>query len=83
MHIADPQFFSFFLKATLSKGTHVMITAFWFFWQLSWTTEYDQDVGNYKYNSGRGFYKGEIVDEDSAYSGFLTNKKWHLNEVAI
>ena len=81
--LLTPNFFPFFLKATLSKGTHTMITSFLFSWQLAWATDYDQDVGMYKYNSGRGFYKGEKVDEDSAYAGFLTNKKWHLNEVAI
>ena len=66
--------------------------------QLVWATEVDDDQGvtivsteymtqkgEYKYNHGRGYYRGEMVvlagkmDE----AGYLTNKKWHLNEVYL
>ena len=45
------------------------------------STEYVTQKGEYKYNHGRGYYRGEKVVLDSKIGGFLTNKKWHLNEV--
>ena len=66
--------------------------------ELAWATEVDsdQDVtivstdyvtqkGEYKYNHGRGYYRGEIVvlAEKMDGAGYLTNKKWHLNEVYL
>ena len=49
--------------------------------EQAWAIEYDEDQGKYKYNSGRGFYRGEKVVGKIPGGGYLTNKKWHLNEV--
>ena len=39
---------------------------------------------NEEINSGRGWYRSkERVAGDNPYTGYLTNKKWHLNEVII
>ena len=62
--------------------------------ELAWTTEVDHDKGltivsteymtqkgKYKYNSGRGYYRGEKLVGKIPEGGYLTHKKWHLNEV--
>ena len=67
----------------LSQGTHAHAQAFKFSNELAWATEYDHDQGRYKYNSGRGYYRGGKVDGMIPGGGHLTNKKWHLNEVDI
>ena len=37
---------------------------------------------NKEINSGRGWHRSkEKVAGDHPYGGYLTNKKWHLNEV--
>lgn len=37
---------------------------------------------NEKINSGRGWYRSkEKVEGMYPYAGYLTNKKWHMNEV--
>ena len=73
----------------LSRGTHAMMTSFMAPSQLAWAKEVDPDQeymnqkGEYKYNYGRGYYRGELVDltGNNGLGGYLTNKKWHLNEV--
>ena len=65
----------------LSHGTHAMMRPYMMKYELTWATEYDHDQGKYKYNKGRGFYRGEKVSGLLSGGGYLTNKKWHLNEV--
>ena len=69
----------------LSKGTHAFCAPYLYPYELAWAREYIQDQGRYKYNSGRGFYKGEEVVLAGVLpeAGYLTNKKWHLNEVDL
>ena len=80
----------------LSRGTHAMMPSYLFPYELAWATEVDDDQGvtivsteyvtqkgEYKYNYGRGYYRGEMVvlTGYTGLAGYLTNKKWHLNEV--
>ena len=67
----------------LSQGTHAQMMAYLWPSMSYWGTEYDHDQGRYKYNSGRGYYRGERVELAGVTPmvGFLTHKKWHLNEV--
>ena len=78
----------------LSRGTHAMLVSYLDPYELAWATEVDDDQGvtivsteymtqkgEYKYNYGRGYYKGELLEGDNPNTGYLTNKKWHLNEV--
>ena len=67
----------------LSRGTHATMRSSLSPEEVDWPTEYDHDQGRYKYNSGRGFYRGEKVVGKIPGGGYLTNKKWHLNEVYI
>ena len=70
-------------NAMLSQGTHATMRSSFPPDVLAWGTEYDYDQGRYVYNSGRGYYRGERVVLAGVMSeaGYLTNKKWHLNEV--
>ena len=67
----------------LNEGTHAQLVSLLLPFELKWGTEYDHDQGRYKRNSGRGYYRGEtlVLNGTIPYSGYLTNKKWHLNEV--
>ena len=78
----------------LSRGTHAMMVSSMAPHELAWATEVDDDQGvtivsteymtqkgEYKYNHGRGYYRGEMVDGIIPGGGYLTHKKWHLNEV--
>ena len=80
----------------LSRGTHAMMRPYLFPFELAWATEVDDDQGvtivsteyvtqkgEYKYNHGRGYYKGEklVFAGRIPGGGYLTHKKWHLNEV--
>ena len=65
----------------LSQGTHAQMMSFMEPFELAWGTEFDHDQGKYKYNSGRGFYRGEMVIMSIPQGGYLTHKMWHLNEV--
>ena len=39
-------------------------------------------MGEKHHPKGRGWYRSkEIVSGMNPYSGYVTNKKWHLNEV--
>ena len=59
----------------LGAGTHALMTASVLPYQLK--------LGK-KVNSGRGWYRSkEKVAGIFPYGGYLTNKKWHLNEVII
>ena len=64
----------------LSRGTHAMMTSYMAPHELARTTEIDHKF-KYKYNFGRGYYRGEILFGDNPISGYLTHKMWHLNEV--
>ena len=67
----------------LSRGTHAMIVSYLDPYMLDWATEYDQDQGRYVYNSGRGYYRGEMLVGEMGYpvAGYLTHKNWHFNQV--
>ena len=67
----------------LSQGTHAQLRSYMEPNELAWTTEYDHYQENYKYNRGRGYYRGEMLDGKIPGGGYLTNKKWHLNEVCL
>ena len=92
------QYYALIKNDLLSRGTHAMLKAFLGQRMERWSREVDPDQGvtiisteymtqkgEYKYNHGRGYYRGEMVvlagkmDE----AGYLTNKKWHLNEVYL
>ena len=80
----------------LSRGTHAKMEPYLAPYELAWAREVDDDKGvtivsteymtqkgEYKYNHGRGYYRGEMVVGKIPGGGYLTNKKWHLNEVYI
>ena len=82
------------MKASLRRGTHALMKSYMIPNELAWTTEVDHDKGltivsteymtqkgKYKYNSGRGYYRGEKLVGKIPEGGYLTHKKWHLNEV--
>ena len=55
----------------MGAGTHAQM-AYFLAWELF--EEYHPE--------GKGWYRSkDIVSGRSPYAGFLTNKKWHLNEV--
>ena len=59
----------------IGAGTHAMMTAYLDQWELAFGE-------NKEINSGRGWYRSkEKVAGKYPYGGYLTNKKWHLNEV--
>ena len=58
----------------LGAGTHATMTYFIDYVELGYGEEYHPD--------GRGWYRSkEIVSGRNPYAGYVTNKKWHLNEV--
>ena len=59
----------------IGAGTHAYMGSYIGPWELS--------LGeNEEINSGRGWYRSkEKVAGRFPYGGYLTNKKWHLNEV--
>ena len=80
----------------LSRGTHAYMTSYLSPSYLDWAKEVDDDQGvtivsteymtqkgEYKYNHGRGYYRGEkvVLTGNTGLGGYLTHKKWHLNEV--
>ena len=74
--IADDwdHFFNITAHDVLGAGTHARITYFVELYQLQLGEEYHPD--------GRGWYRSkDIVYGRNPYAGYLTNKKWHLNEV--
>ena len=90
------QFDAMIKNEMLSRGTHAMISSYLAPNELAWAKEVDDDKGvtivsteyviqkgEYKYNHGRGYYRGERLVGVNPMTGFLTNKKWHLNEVIV
>ena len=92
------QYYALIRNDLLSRGTHAMIKTHLGNKIGGWATDIDPDQGvtiisteyktlkgKYKYNHGRGFYRGQrvVLDEHSGQGGYLTNKKWHLNEVDL
>ena len=80
----------------LSRGTHAYMTSYLSPSYLDWAKEVDDDQGvtivsteymtqkgEYKYNYGRGYYRGERVVGKIPGGGYLTHKQWHLNEVYL
>ena len=57
----------------LSNGTHTML-------QPYLAPFHHELVKKYKYNHGRGYYRGEKLASKSSYGGYFTSKNWHLNE---
>ena len=59
----------------LGAGTHALMVSSLDPWELAYGE-------NKEINSGRGWYRSkEKVAGKYPYGGYLTNKKWHLNEV--
>ena len=58
----------------MGAGTHAQQTYF--------VDGYELDFGEKYHPEGRGWHRSkEIVSGVNPYAGYLTNKKWHLNEV--
>ena len=58
----------------LGAGTHAQMTYF--------IDTIEVEMGEKHHPNGRGWYRSkEIVSGMNPYSGYVTNKKWHLNEV--
>ena len=61
----------------IGAGTHARMAPYLTPWEL--LLGENEDI-----NSGRGWYRSkEKLAGDNPYAGYLTNKKWHLNEVII
>ena len=77
------QVFKMTKNELLSQGTHALMVSYLSSSTLAWATEFDHDKGKYKRNSGRGYYRGEMLVLTGVIpeTGYLTHKKWHLNEV--
>ena len=74
--IADDwdHFYNITAHDVLGAGTHAWMTFF-----VHW---YPLQLGEKYHPEGRGWHRSkEIVSGSSPYAGYLTNKKWHLNEV--
>ena len=75
------QFIEMTKNEFLSQGTHARMASVMVQYWFDLSTEYDHDQGKYRYNHGRGFYRGEKLSGKNPMAGYLTHKKWHLNEV--
>ena len=77
MIIADDwdHFYNMSEHYVIGAGTHAMMS--------SYLAPEELEFGeNEEINSGRGWYRSkESVSGKYPYGGYLTNKKWHLNEV--
>ena len=61
----------------IGGGTHATMASYLYPYELAYGE-------NKEINSGRGWYRSkEKVPGVYPYNGYLTNKKWHLNEVII
>ena len=61
----------------IGAGTHAIMASALYPEELSYGE-------NKEINSGRGWYRSqEKVAGKYPYAGYLTNKKWHLNEVDV
>ena len=80
------QYYEMTKNEMLNQGTHAkMASVQWVLASVGGRllTEYDEYLGKYKLNYGRGYYKGGKLSGMIPAAGHLTNKKWHLNEVDI
>ena len=79
------QYYAMTRNEMLSQGTHAQMLPYMDPVELVWATEVEPDQSEYKYNQGRGYYRGELVILAGVANGggYLTNKKWHLNEVYL
>ena len=58
----------------MGAGTHAQLNYF--------VESYELELGEEYHPKGRGWYRSkEKVSGSNPYAGYLTNKKWHLNEV--
>ena len=57
----------------MGAGTHARMISNLNWWEL--------DYGEKFHPEGRGWYRSKEKVAGNPYSGYLTNKKWHLNEV--
>ena len=80
LSFSSQQYQSMTRNEMLSQGTHAMMVSFLDPFELDWTDDRDNQ-GKYKYNRGRGYYRGDKVSGLNPITGYLSNKKWHLNEV--
>ena len=64
------------INEMLSRDTHATMAPV-----MSGFRSLLNEQGEYKYNHGRGVYRGDKVAGAVPQSGYLTNKMWHLNEV--
>ena len=74
--IADDwdHFFNLTAHDVMGSGTHGQMTYY--------VDTYELKLGEEYHPEGRGWYRSkETVSGSSPYAGYLTNKKWHLNEV--
>ena len=75
--IADDwdNFYNLSEHGVIGAGTHAQIA--------TQPTKWELEIGeNKEINSGRGWYRSkDKLSGDYPYAGFLTTKKWHLNEV--
>ena len=78
--LSTDQFDALTKNEFINHGTHAQMISYLEPFELEWTEEKD-NLGNYKYNHGRGYYRGEKVSGLIPMTGYLSNKKWHLNEV--
>ena len=73
--IADDwdDFYNITANDVMGAGTHA---------QMGTLVDYiDVQLGEEHHPKGRGWYRSKTKVSGSPYSGFLTDKKWHLNEV--
>ena len=57
----------------MGAGTHAQMT-----YHVDW---FELEFGEKYHPEGRGWYRSKEKLFKNPYSGYLTNKKWHLNEV--
>ena len=76
-------FYAMTKNEMLVRGTHAMMRPSLTSQYLVWAKYMRIEKGEYKYeyNHGRGYYRGEKVGGMIPEGGYLTHKKWHLNEV--
>ena len=77
--IADDwdHFYNIIEHDVMGNGTHATMAGQLSIWELSLGKKHHPE-GNGTY----GWYRSkEKVSGDNPYAGYLTNKKWHLNEV--
>ena len=70
-----------YMVEMLVDGTHGTLGAHFTQISLDWAAEYDHVKGKYVRNFGRGYHWGERLRGHNPQTGYLTNRKWHLNEV--